>query len=164
MAGNVKAVPEGFHTLTPHLVVREAARAIEFYKQAFGAQVRGISHGPGGSIMHASLQIGDSVVMLADEFPGSNCRSPQALGGTSTTLHIYVEDVDGLFNRAVAAGAKVTIPLMDAFWGDRYGQLLDPFGHAWSLAAHKQDLAPEEIEKAGKAFFEQMPKRAQSAG
>ncbi len=160
--GKVNPIPEGFRTLTPHLVVRDAARAIEFYKKAFGAEVRGIHYGPDGkSIMHADLKIGDSVFMLNDEFPGMKCQAPQTIGGTSVTLHIYVDNVDALFNKAVAAGGNVTMPLMDAFWGDRYGALLDPFGHQWSFATHKQDLSGAEIEKAGKAAFAEMAKRSQ---
>jgi uncharacterized glyoxalase superfamily protein PhnB len=161
MAGTSKPIPEGFHTLTPHLVVRNAAQAIEFYKRAFGAEVRGVSHhSPDGKITHAELKIGDSILMLADEFPEANCLSPQALGGSPITLHIYVEDVDTAFSRAVAAGATVTMPLADQFWGDRYGQLVDPFGHRWSLATHKQDLTHEEIRKAAEAVFAKMAKQA----
>jgi len=162
MAGTAKPIPGGFHTLTPHLVVRNAAQAIEFYKRAFGAEVRRVSQdSPDGKITHAELKIGDSILMLADEFPEANCVSPHALGGTPTILHIYVEDVDTAFSRAVAAGATVTMPLADQFWGDRYGQLLDPFGHRWSLATHKQDLTHEEIRKAAEAFFSKMAKQAQ---
>ncbi len=159
MAGNVKAVPEGMHTITPHLVVRGADKAIEFYKNAFGAQVLGVHHTPDGKVMHAGLKIGDSHLMLADEFPGmGSCTSPQTLGGTSATLNIYTENVDQLFNRAVAAGATPTMPLADQFWGDRYGQVKDPFGHNWALAQRVEDVAPEEMERRGRAFFEQMAK------
>lgn len=164
MAENVKPVPEGFHTITPHLVVRDAARAIEFYKQAFGAEVRSIHPMPDGKIMHADLKIGDSIFMLHDEFPSMKVLSPQSLGGSSVTLNLYVEDVDALFNRAASAGAKVVMPVMDMFWGDRYGQLEDPFGHRWSLATHKEDLSSEEIEKRGQAAMAQMAKQAQHAG
>lgn len=160
--GKVKAIPEGFHTLTPYLIVREAARAIEFYQRAFGAKSRSLHHGPDGkSIVHAELQIGDSIFMLGEEYPAMKILSPQSLGGSGTGVHIYVEDVDALFNQAVSAGATVAMPLMDAFWGDRYGKLVDPFGHHWSLATHKQDLSEEEIEKAGKiAMAEMMAKQA----
>ena len=154
MAGKVKAIPEGFHTLTPHLVVRDAAQAIEFYQRAFGAEVCGVHHMPDGkTVMHALLKIGDSFLMLNDEFPSNKVLSPQSIGGTGTTIHVYVEDVDALFHQAVSAGATETMPLMDAFWGDRYGQLEDPFGHRWSLATHKEDLSKEEIQKRGQAAF-----------
>jgi PhnB protein len=160
----VPAVPRGFRTLTPYLVVRDAARAIEFYKQAFGAKVRGVHSTPDGKVMNADLQIGDSILLLNDEFPGAKCTSPQALGGTTATVHIYVKDVDALFSRAVAAGAMVLMPLADQFWGDRYGQLLDPFGHCWSLATHKENLSPQEIEKRGQAIFAEMAKKTPPAG
>jgi PhnB protein len=159
----VSAVPRGFRTLTPYLVVRDAARAIEFYKQAFGAIVRGVHSTPDGKVMNADLQIGDSVLLLNDEFPAAKCTSPQALGGTTATVHIYVKDVDALFSRAVAAGAMVLMPLADQFWGDRYGQLLDPFGHCWSLATHKEDLSSREIEKRGQAIFAEMAKKTPPA-
>ncbi len=154
MTANVRPIPEGFHTLTPHLVVRDAARAIEFYKQAFGAEVRGISYGPDKkAVMHAKLQIGDSFLMLNDEFPEWKVLSPQSLGGTGVTIHMYVEDVDKAFERAVAAGAAVRMPVMDTFWGDRFGQVTDPFGHRWSLATHKEELTAEEVKKRGEAYF-----------
>ena len=163
MVETVKGVPEGFHTLTPHLVVRDAARAIEFYKQAFGAEVRGVSQDtPDGKVTHAELKIGDSILMLTEEFPDWGVLSPLALGGSAVTIHIYVEDVDALFNRAVSAGATVTMPLADQFWGDRYGKLTDPFGHHWSLATRKQNLTREEIRKATEAVFSKMAKGAPS--
>ncbi len=164
MAGNVNAVPEGLHTITPHLYVRDASKAIEFYKKAFGAEVQGgVHHTPDGKVMHASLKIGDSHLMLADEFPQFGERSPQSLGGSPVVLNIYVEDVDKLFTQAVAAGAKVTMPLADQFWGDRYGQVVDPFGHHWALGAHKEDVAPEELEKRAKAAFAEMAKKGHHA-
>ena len=160
MAKRTKAIPEGYHTITPHLSVRGAARAIEFYKRAFGAKEQMRMPGPDGkSVMHAELKIGDSIVFLNDEVPGMGCRSPQSLGGTSGALHLYVEDVDGAFNRAVAAGAQVRMPVSDMFWGDRYGKIIDPFGHEWGIGTHKEDLTPEEIRKRGEAFFKQMPKK-----
>lgn len=163
MAGNAKPVPEGFHTLTPYLVVRNARNAIEFYKRAFGAEVLGIHDSPDGKVMNASLRIGNSIFMLNDEFPNMGaCVSPQTLGGTTSMIHIYIEDVDSAFGRAVAAGATATQPVMDTFWGDRYGQLQDPYGHRWSLATHKEDLTAEEIEKRGKAVFEEMAKKARA--
>ena len=146
MAKAAKAVPDRYHTITPALVVDGAAKAIEFYKKAFGAVELSRSPGPGGKLMHAEIKIGNSVMMMSDDFPewGSS-RSPQTLKGSPVTLHIYVEDADKLFAQAVAAGANVTMPLMDAFWGDRYGKLQDPFGHEWSIATHQYDYTPEEM-------------------
>lgn len=163
MAGKVKAVPEGLHTITAHISVREAPKAIEFYRKAFGAQVLSVHHTPDGKVMHASLKIGDSHLMLADEFPGMT-PAPQTLGGSPVVLNIYVENVDALFNQAVAAGAKVTVPLADQFWGDRYGQIVDPFGHHWALGAHIEDVAPEEMERRGKAIFAEMAKKQAHGG
>lgn len=162
MAGHVKPIPEGMHTLTAHLVIRGAAKAIEFYQKAFGAQSRGIHTTPDGRVMHAELKIGDSVVMLADEFPGAPCQSPHTVNGTTTVMHIYADDVDAWFNRAVAAGASVVMPVMDMFWGDRYGQVKDPFGHVWSIATHKEDVSPAEMEKRANAFFAEMAKQAKA--
>jgi len=156
----VQAVPTGYHTLTPYMTVRDAARAIEFYKQAFGAVERGAMKGPDGKVMHAELIIGDSIVMLADEQPQFGALSPQSTGGTGMGLHIYVEDVDSAFDQAVKAGAKVEMPVGDMFWGDRYGKLADPFGHKWSIATHKADLSAEEMERGMKAMMEDMPKSA----
>jgi PhnB protein len=149
----VKSVPDGYHTLTPYLVIRDAAKAIEFYEKAFGAKETFRMPGPGGKIMHAELQIGDSMLMLAEEMPEYGAKSPQALGGSPVNVFLYVEDADKVFNQAVAAGATVTMPLADQFWGDRYGKLADPFGHQWSVATHKEDVAPEEMAKrAAKAM------------
>jgi uncharacterized glyoxalase superfamily protein PhnB len=156
----VKAIPEGYHTLTPYMTVRDAAGAIAFYKQAFGAVERGVMKGPDGKIMHAELRIGDSIVMLADEFPDFGSLSPQSIGGTGMGLHIYVEDVDSAFDRAVGAGATIEMPVSDMFWGDRYGKLLDPFGHKWSIATHTRDMSTEEIEEAQEEVMKQMPKSA----
>jgi PhnB protein len=156
----VKAIPEGYHTLTPYMTVRDAAGAIEFYKQAFGAVERGVMKGPDGKIMHAELRIGDSIVMLADEFPQFASLSPQSIGGTGMGLHIYVENVDSAFDRAIGAGATIEMPVSDMFWGDRYGKLLDPFGHKWSIATHTRDMSMEEIEEAQEEFMKQMPKSA----
>jgi PhnB protein len=154
MTNRIKAVPEGYHTLTPHLVVKGASEAIEFYKKAFGAEEILRMPGPDGkSIMHAELKIGDSRLFLAEEFPKMGGLGPQGLGGTPVTIHVYVEDADTIFNQAVAAGAQVRMPLENAFWGDRYGQVVDPFGHKWSLATHKEDLTPEEIGKRAQAAF-----------
>ncbi|MFB3922124.1 MAG: VOC family protein [Terriglobia bacterium] len=159
MAGNVKAIPEGMHTLTPHLVIRGAAKAIEFYKKAFGAQERSVHKIPDGMVMHAELKIGDSTVMLADEFPGAPCQAPQTAGTTTTVLHLYVDDVDSWFNRAASAGATVVMPVMDMFWGDRYGQLKDPFGHLWAIATHKEDVESGEVERRGAAMMAEMTKK-----
>jgi PhnB protein len=156
----VKAIPDGYHTLTPHMTVRDAARAIEFYKQAFGAVERGVMKGPDGKIGHAELVIGDSIVMLADEFPEYGSLSPLSTGGSGMGLHIYVEDVDSAFDRAVKAGAKVDMPVSYMFWGDRYGKLADPFGHKWSIATHKADFTAEEMEQGMKAMMQDMPKSA----
>jgi uncharacterized glyoxalase superfamily protein PhnB len=154
MAGNVKRVPEGYHTVTPHLTVRGAAAAIEFYKKAFGAKELRRSPGPDGkSIMHAELQIGDSRLFLNDEFPGMGATSPLGLKGTPVTIHLYVEDADKLFQQAVSAGAKVAMPLADQFWGDRYGIVVDPSGHQWSIGSHIRDVTPEEMAKAAAAAF-----------
>jgi len=146
MPEQVKAVPPGFHTLTPHLVVRNAEQALEFYKNAFGAEVLHVAHMPDGKVMHASLRIGDSMLMLNDEFPDYGTLSPLSTGGSAVTIHIYTENVDAAFNRAVSAGAQVKMPLADQFWGDRYG-VVDPFGHKWSLGAHIKDMSPEEMQR-----------------
>jgi PhnB protein len=144
---SVKAIPDGYHTLTPYMTVRDAARAIEFYKQAFGAVEKGVMKGPDGKVMHAELRIGDSLFMLADEFPQYGSLSPLSTGGSGMGLHIYVEDVDSAFDRAVRAGAKTEMPVTDTFWGDRYGKLADPFGHKWSIATHKRDMSREEMDE-----------------
>ncbi len=161
MFEKVKAIPEGFHTLSPYLVVRDARGAIEFYKRAFGAEEIQIHAAPGGQgIMYALLKIGDSAIQLCDEFPGmERWVSPQKLGGTTVCLHLYVQDVDAAFGRAVAAGAKVSMPVMDMFWGDRYGKLTDPYGHEWSIATHKKDCTAGEIRKGAEEFFSRIPKR-----
>jgi PhnB protein len=158
--------PSDFHSLTPCLSVREAAKAVEFYQRAFNAEVRGVHYTPDGKVMSAELKIGDSVLVVHDEFPGMGAPSPQTVGGTPVTIHLYVEDVDNVFNQAVAAGAQVIMPVMDCFWGDRYGQLSDPFGHRWSVATHKQTVAPEEIERRSQEVFAKMARgvgAAQSA-
>ncbi|MGH9685413.1 MAG: VOC family protein [Candidatus Acidiferrales bacterium] len=164
MTQNVKAVPEGFHTLTPSFAVRDAKRAIEFYKRAFGAVELTKPHeGPGGKIIHANLRIGDSNLMLADEFPEYGSHSPQSLNGTPVTIHIYTENPDAMFEQAVSAGAKVTMPMGDQFWGDRYGQIQDPFGHKWSIAARKENLTEEEMTRRGQAAMAKMAKKAKGA-
>jgi PhnB protein len=150
---STKAIPEGLHTITPHIVVRDAARAAEWYKQAFGARERSRVPLPGGKLMSVELWFGDSAVMVADEFPEMDVLAPETVGGTSTVLHLYTEDVDALWTRAVDAGAQVLHPLQDQFWGDRQGQLTDPFGHRWGLATHVRDVPPEEIARAAAAAF-----------
>lgn len=147
------SIPEGFHTLTPHLVVRGAAEAIDFYKKAFGAEETFRMPGPGGRLMHAELRIGNSALMLADEAPEWGSNGPATIGGSPVTLSMYVEDCDKVYDQAVAAGATVKMPVADMFWGDRYGQLVDPFGHIWAICTHVKDLTPEEMqEAAAKAF------------
>lgn len=149
-------VPDGMHTVTAHLVMDGAARAIEFYEKAFGAEELARHPAPDGErLMHAAIRIGDTVLMLADDFPewGQPARNPKALGGSSVTLHLYVPDCDQMFQRAVAAGASVKMPLADMFWGDRYGVVTDPFGHDWSIATHQHDLSPQELEEAAKQAF-----------
>jgi len=142
---SVKPIPEGMHSLTPHLVCAGAADAIEFYKKAFGAIETSRMPGPQGRLMHAAVRIGDSTLMLVDEMPEWGSLGPKALKGSPVTVHLYVEDVDATVAKAVAAGAKVTMPVAEMFWGDRYGQLEDPFGHRWSVATHTRDLTPAQI-------------------
>jgi len=160
MAGKVNPIPRGFHTLSPHLTVRDAARAIDFYQAAFGAELLNPMKGPDGKIMHASLKLGDSTFMLNDEFPEWNNLSPLSSGGSGVTVHVYLENVDVAFDRAVSAGAKVTMPLLDQFWGDRYGVLMDPFGHKWSLATHVRDVSEAEMRQAQIDAMAKMPKSA----
>jgi uncharacterized glyoxalase superfamily protein PhnB len=155
-----KQIPDGFHTITPSLIVSDAAKAIEFYKKAFGAQESDRFTAPDGkSVMHAQLKIGDSMLMLGSERPPT-CLSPKSRGGTSVNLYLYVRDADAAFDRAVKAGCSVKMPMSDQFWGDRFGQVEDPFGHQWALATHKQDLTHEQIAENAKAFFAQMQKQS----
>jgi PhnB protein len=151
MASRVREIPKGFHTVTPGLTVSDGPRAIDFYKRAFGAEELFRMDAPDGKIGHAEIKIGDSIIMLSDEMPQGCCRSPQALGGTAVNIFLYVKDVDQVFKRAVEAGAKVSMPLDDMFWGDRFGQVTDPFGHSWSLAPHKEDVQPEVLRERAKA-------------
>jgi PhnB protein len=144
----VKPIPEGMHTLTPHLVCAGAAEAIEFYKRAFNAVELGRMPAPDGKLMHAMVKIGDSMLMLVDENPQFGMLGATALKGSPVTIHMYVEDADATFSQAVAAGATVQMPLADMFWGDRYGRVQDPFGHSWSIATHKRDMSPEEMKAA----------------
>ena len=159
----VKPIPEGYHTLTPFLTVRDAVSAIEFYKKAFGAQERGVMKGPDGKVMHAELKIGDSIIMLSDEFPEFGSLSPQSSGGAGMGLHIYIDGVDAAFDRAVKAGAQVEMPVSDQFWGDRYGKLKDPFGHRWSIATHTKELSQDEMKRGMDEAMEKMGKMQKTA-
>lgn len=151
MTQKVNPIPPGMHSVTPHLVCDGAAAAIEFYKKAFGATEVGRMPGQNGRLMHGHIVIGDSAVMLVDENRQFGMLGPKTLKGSPVTIHLYVEDVDAFFARAVAAGAKATMPPADMFWGDRYGVVEDPFGHHWSIATHKRDLSPAEMQQAMKA-------------
>lgn len=151
----VKPIPDGYHSVTPYLIVKGGASAIDFYKKAFGAKELLRFPGPGGALMHAEIQIGDSPIMLADEMPGMPHRSPKSLGGTPVSIMLYVEDADAVFNRAVAAGATVQRPVVDQFYGDRSGTLEDPFGHVWTVGTHKEDVSSEEMKKRSEAMMKQ---------
>lgn len=142
-----KPIPEGYHTATPYLIVNDAKRALEFYKKAFGATEKVRMPMPDGRIGHAEIQIGDSCIMLADEDPRGGVKSPQSLGGTAASIHLYVNDVDAMFQRAVAAGARAKEPVSDKYYGDRSGSLVDPFGHLWSVGTHKEDLSMDEMRR-----------------
>lgn len=146
------AAPAGMHTVTPHLVCAGAADAIAFYKRAFGAEEAIRLPGPNGKLAHAAIRIGDSTIMLVDEMPEWDALGPKSLKGTPVTIHLFVADVDAFVARAVAAGARVTMPIADMFWGDRYGQIEDPFGHRWSVATHLRDMTPAEIQQAMQAM------------
>ncbi len=153
-----KAVPSGFRTATPHLTIEGASDAIAFYKKAFGAKVLGRMAAPDGQrLMHAMIQIGDSVIMLNDAFPEWGGKGPKALGGSAVAIHLYVKDCDAMFKKAVKAGATVAMPMADMFWGDRYCLVIDPFGHRWAIATHKKDMSPAQMVKAGKAAMASMP-------
>ena len=141
-------IPPGMHSVTPHLVCAGAADAIAFYKKAFNAQELAQLAGPDGKLMHGMIKIGDSALMLVDEYPQWDSLGPKARNGTSVTLHLYVEDADAQFKQAIDAGCEVRMPLADMFWGDRYGVVQDPFGHLWSIATHVRDVSPEEIRAA----------------
>jgi uncharacterized glyoxalase superfamily protein PhnB len=156
MATKAQAIPKGHHTVTPSLFVAGAAKAIDFYKKALGAEELMRFPAPDGTIMHAELRIGDSIIMLADEMPDMGGRGPKSIGGTPVSFFVYGENVDAAWKRAVDAGAKPVVPLADQFWGDRTGCLEDPFGHQWWLAQHIKDLTPEELRKEAESFFSQM--------
>jgi PhnB protein len=151
----IKPVPEGYHTATPYLIVKDAARALEFYKKAFGARETMRFADPSGKIGHAEIRIGNSPIMLADEHPDMGFRGPQALGGSPVGILLYVEDADQWFARAIAAGATTLRPVKDQFYGDRSGTLTDPFGHNWTIATHKEDVSTEEMERRMKATMQQ---------
>jgi PhnB protein len=152
----VKPIPEGYHSLQTYLAVEDASKAIEFYKEAFGAEERLRMPGPDGKIAHAELQIGDSRLMLSDPFPHSSVRPPAERGGPTGSVFMYVDDVDATFEQAQGAGADVVSELEDMFWGDRFGTLVDPFGHVWSIATHKEDLSEEEMAERSKAAMAEM--------
>lgn len=148
MAGKVRYVPEGYHTATPYLIVKDGAAAIEFYKRAFGARELMRMPDPSGKkVGHAEIKIGDSPIMLADESPEMDARSPQTLGGSPISILLYVEDVDAVVKEAVRAGGKLERPIEDKFYGDRSGSLKDPFGHTWHISTHREDVSPEEMKK-----------------
>jgi len=157
MAVSAKPIPEGFHSVTPAIVVKDAAKAIDFYKKALGAQELVRMPSPDGKIMHAELKIGNSIIFLSDEMqmPGSP-KSPLTLGGSTCTLNVYVPNVDEQFKQAISAGAKESMPVADQFWGDRYGSLTDPFGYTWGIGTHKEDLSPAEMGERAQQFFASM--------
>jgi uncharacterized glyoxalase superfamily protein PhnB len=159
-----KSPPPGYHSVTPAIIVRGAARAIDFYKRAFGAEEISRMKAPDGSVAHAEIRIGDSVIMLGDENPDWGTSAPETLKGVTGSLHIYVDDADAAFNRAVKAGATVSAPMEDAFWGDRYGKITDPFGHQWGIATRTRELSPEEMQKAGEEWMANAAAAAQHAG
>ena len=160
---SAKAIPTGYRSVTPAIIVRDAAAAIEFYTRAFGAEEVSRMPGPGGTIMHAEIRIGDSMVMLGEENEEWGSRSPLSTNGNPGSLHLYVDDADAAFARALEAGATVRMPLGDAFWGDRYGKVIDPFGHEWGLATHVKDMTDDEIQRAGEAWMAQMASGGQPA-
>ena len=156
MAQKAQAIPKGYHTVTPSLIIDGAAKAIDFYKKALGAEELSRFAGPDGRIMHAEIRIGDSTLMLGDEMPEQGMKGPKARGGASVSFYIYKEDVDAAWKRAIDAGGTPVMPLADQFWGDRGGCLEDPFGHQWWLAKHVEDLTPEELRRKAESFFSQM--------
>src|SRR5262245_40218396 len=163
MAKAKSYLPEGVRSLTPHLVVKNALESIEFYKKAFGAHL--VNHAPGPaprSTMHAAVKIGDSVLFVADEMPMSSSKAPKSLGGTTTSVSLFVPDVDATFKSVVAAGAKVNMLVGDQFWGDRYGQVIDPDGHLWELGTHREDLTADEMQQRATAFMAEMAKQQKS--
>jgi PhnB protein len=160
---SVQAIPPGFHSVTPSLTCKNAAQAIDLYKKAFGATERSRMAGPDGKIMHAELQIGDSMIFLADEFPGMSAAPSQG-APPSQAIYLYVQDVDSVYKQAVAAGCQEGMPLSDMFWGDRFGKVIDPFGHHWNLATHIEDVAPAEMKRRSDEWMAQMASGAKAAG
>jgi PhnB protein len=163
MQNNVRPIPEGYHSISPAITCKNAAKAIDFYKEAFGATEMNRMDGPGGTVMHAELRIGDSVIFVSDEFPGM-AAAPTPGATPSSYLFLYTEDCDATFNRAIASGATATMPLADMFWGDRYGKLTDPFGHSWGVATHMEDVSPEEIERRSAEWTANNTAKAAAAG
>jgi PhnB protein len=163
MAKKVKPIPEGYHSVTPYLAVDDGARAIDFYKSAFGAKEVMRMNGPDGQVAHAELKIGDSIIMLGSAPPNSGVRSPQSLNGSTVSIFVYFDNVDSFFNKALSEGAHQEQALADQFWGDRYGRLTDPFGHSWSLAQHIEDVAPEEMQKRAQEASKTAAQRAHAA-
>jgi PhnB protein len=151
-----KPIPDGYHTVTPYIPVDGAADAIEYYKRAFGAKERMRMNAPDGSIAHAEIEIGDSLVIVSDPFPQSTVKSPRSLGGTSASIFLYVKDVDAVVKQAVEAGAEIVMEPQDQFWGDRFGTITDPFGHTWSVATHIEDVPPGEMAERAKAAMTAM--------
>jgi PhnB protein len=149
-------IPAGIHSVTPYIIVRDAQKAIEFYKKAFGAEQRMLMPSPDGGVMHAEIMIGDSIIMMGEECKEKGCVSPETAGVVTSSLMLYFENVDVAFEKAVKAGGTIKMPLMNMFWGDRYGQLTDPFGHMWSLAQHIEDVRPEDMGKRAEEAFKQM--------
>jgi PhnB protein len=164
MPKSKEPVPKGYHTVTHALVVDDAAKALEFYAKALGAKERMRTPGPNGSVLHAEIEIGDSVIMISDEFPMSEIKAPKSLGGTTAAVWLYVPDADAAFKRAVAAGAKVTQEIQDMFWGDRFGSVTDPFGHTWSIASHVEDVSPAEMDRRRDAMMKAMAAQVGSNG
>jgi len=155
-----KAIPEGFRSVTPMLIFKDARKAIEFYKRAFNATERYAMPGPDGKgVMHAEILIGDSIIMMGEENPSDPCKSAETMGGSPVNFYIYLENVDEAFKRALEAGAEIRMPVQDMFWGDRVGTVQDPFGYSWSLATHTKDLTPQELQDGAKAAFAQMAKK-----
>jgi len=149
-------IPTGFHSVTPYLHVRGALKAIDFYKKAFGAEERFVMPGPEGRVMHAEIKIGDSIVMISDECPEMGALGPEGRGGATSSLFLYFTNVDTAFDKAVQAGCTVKMPLQNQFWGDRFGTVVDPFGHVWSMATHVEDVSPEDMKKRSEEAMKQM--------
>ena len=153
-------IPSGYHTLTPSFTFKSSKKAIEFYKKAFNAKTLDTFPAlQGDGLMHATVQIGNSIFMMGDEMPGGTCKSAETLGESPITLYIYTEDADVMYKQAVGAGATPVMPMGDMFWGDRAGTIKDPFGHCWMIATHKKDLTPEQMRQGAEAFFAQMAKK-----